>query len=65
MGVYGIGVLEKKIRDRCYNTHNPNYSGLMQVFFIAKYRFLRVNDISMKFKLNLIVFMVVLINREF
>ena len=26
MGVYGIGVLEKKIHDRCYNTRGYNYS---------------------------------------
>ena len=25
MGVYGIGVLEKKIHDRCYNTRGYNY----------------------------------------
>ena len=25
MGVYGIGVLEKQIHDRCYNTRGYNY----------------------------------------
>ena len=31
MGVYEIGVIEKKIRDRCYNTLNPNYFHLIFV----------------------------------